>query len=76
MSEFAETSVPALSSKGQTQEEIIAEVAQRKAELKAKEAPVGADINVHNASTLSAYEIRQELNRRDAFDFKDEDTGI
>jgi hypothetical protein len=63
-----------LSSKGQSQEEIMAEVAKRKAELKAKETPKGADITVHNASTLSAYDIRQELNRRNAFDFKDEDT--
>lgn len=73
MSEFAE--VPAvLSSKGQSQEEIIAEVAKRKAEMKVKETPKGTDITVHNASVLSAYEIRQELNRRGAFDFKDEDT--
>lgn len=52
----------------------MAEVAKRKAELKAKETPKGTEITVHNASTLNAYEIRQELNRRDAFDFKDNDT--
>jgi hypothetical protein len=72
MSEFSDS--PAVSSKGQTQEDIILEVAKRKAEIKAKESPKGADITVHNASVLSAYEIRQELNRRDAFDFKDDDT--
>ena len=72
MSEFA--APPVLSSKGQTQEDIIAEVAKRKAEAKAKETPKGSDITVHNASVLSAYDIRQELNRRNAFDFQDSDT--
>mmetsp|Transcript_26916 Transcript_26916/g.45434 ORF Transcript_26916/g.45434 Transcript_26916/m.45434 type:complete len:190 (-) Transcript_26916:1523-2092(-) len=72
MSDF--TTAPTLSSKGQTEGEIAAEVAKRKAELKAKETPKGKDITVHNASTLTAYDIRQELNRRDAFDFKDDDT--
>lgn len=72
MSDF--TAAPTLSSKGQSEDEIAAEVAKRKAELKVKEVPKGKDITVHNASTLSAYDIRQELNRRDAFDFKDDDT--
>ncbi len=30
-------------------------------------------MTVHNASTFNAYEIRQELNRRNAFDFKEDD---
>lgn len=62
-----------MSSKGQSEDEIVLEVARRKAELKEKESPRGAEITVHNASVLSAYEIRQELNRREAFDFKDDD---
>ena len=72
MSEFTENHV--VSSKGQTEEEIAAEVAKRKAELKSKSKPTGDEITVHNVGSLSAYDIRQELNRRDAFDFKDEDT--
>lgn len=63
-----------LSSKGQTKDEIAAEVEKRRAEIKAQQPPIGAEITVHNASTLSAYDIRQELNRRNCFDFKDEDT--
>jgi hypothetical protein len=64
MSEF-ETAAPTPNDQIQT---------QIQTEVLVKQTPSGADITVHNASTLSAYDIRQELNRRNAFDFKDEDT--